>query len=185
MPSHPPSRDRFLHHFLESEVALRGFIASVMARPADREDMLQEVALRLWQLFERYDASRPFTAWALGVAARRMKEESRKAQRRPLLMDTSTIEQLASAFEQMAAETVTEEQAALERCLHALPEVSASLIQARYFQHQSIDALSATTGQTTAAIYQSLCRLRRRLANCIRQRLRRENPALSSASHVL
>jgi RNA polymerase sigma-70 factor (ECF subfamily) len=184
MPTPLSPRDRFLDHFLECESALRGFIASVMARPADRDDMLQEVALRLWQLFERYDAARPFTAWALGVAARRMKEESRKAQRRPLLMDAATIEHLATAFEQLATEAATEEHLALEQCLHALPEASGSLIRARYFQHQSIDALSASTGQSTAAVYQTLCRLRRRLADCIRKRLR-EKPAIPSASHVL
>jgi RNA polymerase sigma-70 factor (ECF subfamily) len=99
-------------------------------------------------------------------------------------MDSSTIEHLAAAFEQIATETATDEQAALEQCVQALPEVSASLIRARYFQHQSIDALSAASGQTSAAIYQTLCRLRRRLADCIRRRLR-EQPAMAPVSHVL
>ena len=185
MPTHLPLRERFLHHFLECESALRGFIASVMARPADREDILQEVALRLWQLYDRYDTARPFTPWALGIAARRMKEECRKAARRPLLMDSGTIERLAFAFEQLADEAGADEQAALDQCLNALPEASAALIRGRYFQHQSIDALASSTGQTVAAVYQTLCRLRRRLAECIRQRLRRDNPAPSSAYHVL
>ncbi len=145
MPSPPSSRDRFLHHFLECESALRGFIASVAARPADREDLVQEVALRLWQLYERYDGTRPFTPWAIGVAARLLKEESRKA--------------------------------ALAACVEALPETSAALIRARYYQHQEIGWLAESTGRSAASVYQNLCRLRRRLAECIRQRLRVETPA--------
>ena len=178
MPTDPPLRERFLHHFLECESAVRGFIATVMARPADRDDVLQEVALRLWQLYDRYDAARPFTPWALGVAARRMKEECRKSARRAFLLEPASIERMAAAFEQMAEEEAGDEHAALAECLAALPESSALLIRGRYFSRRNIDDLASSSGQTAAAVYQSLCRLRRRLADCIRQRLGRENPAI-------
>jgi hypothetical protein len=36
------SKDRFLQHFIASESALRGFIASVIFTPSDRDDILQE-----------------------------------------------------------------------------------------------------------------------------------------------
>ncbi|HWB05495.1 MAG TPA: sigma-70 family RNA polymerase sigma factor [Verrucomicrobiales bacterium] len=186
MPNSSPLRDRFLHHFLECESALRGFIASVMARPEDREDLLQEVALRLWHVYERYDVARPFTPWALGVAARRVKEEYRKSARRPLLLESGTVERLAAVFEQIAEEeSGGDEHAALTQCLNSLPEASAALIRARYFKHEGIDALAASTGQTAAAVYQNLCRLRRRLADCVRQRLRGKNPLTEPARHVL
>ena len=83
----PASKDQFLHHFIGSESALRGFIASVIFTPSDRDDILQEVALRLWQLYDRYDHSRPFTPWALGVASRR-----------PLLLEEDQLERMTSAF---------------------------------------------------------------------------------------
>lgn len=185
MPTDSLLRDRFLHHFLECESALRGFIATVMARPADRDDMLQEVALTLWRLYDRYDAARPFTPWSLGVAARRMKEEYRKNARRPLLLEPGVVERMATAFEQLSGEDARhDEQAALAECIEALPADSASLIRARYFNHQSIDDLSSATGQSAAAVYQSLCRLRRRLAECIRKRLRRENAAPAPAERT-
>jgi RNA polymerase sigma-70 factor, ECF subfamily len=179
MSDDSPLRERFLHHFLECESALRGFIATVMARPTDREDILQEVALRLWQLYDRYDAGRPFPPWALGVASRRMKEECRKSARRAFLLEPASIERMAAAFEQMADdESGGDEQAALAECLAALPEASALLIRERYFQHCSIEDLAAASGQSAAAVYQSLCRLRRRLAECIRQRLKQESPTV-------
>ena len=167
-------RERFLHHYLECESALRGFIATVLARPADRDDVLQEVALRLWQVYERYDAARLFTPWALGVAARCLKEEARKASRRPLLLEQSAVEQMAAAFEQIAGDEEGDAEAALAECLAALPDASAALIRERYFSCRSVEDLAAGSGQSAMAIYQTLCRLRRRLADCIRLRLRRE-----------
>ncbi len=171
MPSPSTLRDRFLLHFLECENALRGFITTVMACPADRDDVLQEVALRLWQLYPRYDAARPFTPWALGVAARRMKEEARRAARRPVLPGAEVIERMAGAFTELICDEQGEDQAALAECLAALPEDAASLVRSRYFARQSIADLAAATGQSSPAIYQSLHRLRRRLAGCIRARL--------------
>ena len=175
MPAASTPRDHFLQHFLQAESALRGFIATVLVRPSDRDDVLQEVALRLWQLYDRYDAARPFTPWALGVTARCLKEEARKAARRPLLLEQSAVEQMAAAFEQLAGEeSGGDAEAALAECLAALPDTSAALIRARYFARRSVEALAAGSGQSVMAVYQNLCRLRRRLADCIRQRLASE-----------
>ena len=181
MASEPTARDRFLLHFLECENALRGFITAVMPCPADREDMLQEVAVRLWQLYARYDAARPFTPWALGVAARRMKEESRRAARRPILPGAEAIERMAGAFAELSGEESGGTEAALAECLRGLPVDAAALIQGRYFARRSIADLAAASGQSSPAIYQSLHRLRRRLADCIRARLQLPAPARHAA----
>jgi RNA polymerase sigma-70 factor (ECF subfamily) len=181
MPSNSPLRDRFLAHFLECECALRGFVSAVVARPGDRDDLVQEIAIRLWQTYDRYDGRRPFTPWAIGVAARRVKEECRKASRRPLFLEPAEIERLAAAFEQSSEEEANlNAEAALAECLAALPENSAGLIHGRYFARHSIDELASMSGQSAAAVYQSLCRIRRRLADCIRGRLRSETSITSS-----
>jgi RNA polymerase sigma-70 factor (ECF subfamily) len=177
-------KDRFLQHFTGSESALRGFIASAIFTPSDRDDILQEVALRLWQLYDRYDPSRPFTPWALGVASRRIKEECRKASRRPLLLEEAHLERMVSAFSELTAREEYCPETALTECLATLPAAAAELIQERYFKGHSVEALSQAKGQSTAAIYQTLCRLRRRLAACIRARLAPDYSPSSSANHV-
>ena len=57
----------FLRRFVECEGQLRAFIGALVRDRHGREDLVQEVALTLWQEFERYDAARPFAAWARGV----------------------------------------------------------------------------------------------------------------------
>ena len=81
---------------------------------------------------------------------------------------------MAAALVEMGDDESGDEHAALAECLAALPEASALLIRGRYFQLRSIEDLASTSGLTVAAVYQTLCRLRRRLGDCIRLRLKRE-----------
>ena len=166
----PHLRDTFLSHLTGCEGTLRAFIAGALGRAEERADFFQEVVLVLWRNFERYDPARPFLPWVMGVAARRMKEEYRRVRRRPGLLEPEHLDRLVSALTVSAVEPRLEEEA-LAACLAALPEHSARLIQRRYYQDASIETLGSETGQSPAAIYQTLCRLRRRLADCIRQRL--------------
>lgn len=175
MTSGHARHDSFLTHLSGSESRLRAFIAGALAAADERADFFQEVVLILWRNFDRYDAARPFTPWAIGVAVRRMKEEYRRVQRRPGLLAAEQLERLANTLT-ASDSTAAEEEEALAECLAALPENAARLVHRRYYDHVSIDALVAETGQSAAALYQALSRLRRRLAHCIRLRLRNDNP---------
>lgn len=43
-------------------------VASTYARPADREDLAQEIAAQVWRAFPGYDSSRPFSTWLYRIA---------------------------------------------------------------------------------------------------------------------
>jgi DNA-directed RNA polymerase specialized sigma24 family protein len=47
-------------------------------------------------------------------------------------------------------------------------------VRRRYFEEASVEELAGEIGQTAAAVYQQLSRLRRQLAECIRRRMSRE-----------
>jgi RNA polymerase sigma-70 factor (ECF subfamily) len=172
MTSESVKRDYFLQLLSASENRLRAFILGALAAADDRADLFQDVVLILWRKFEHYDNRRPFLPWAMGIAVLRMKEEYRRSARRPCLLEDDHLERLAHALESGAPDApVSAEEEALADCLASLPSRSAALIQRRYYDHLSIEALSQENGQSAAAIYQSLSRLRRGLADCIRQRL--------------
>jgi RNA polymerase sigma-70 factor (ECF subfamily) len=175
MPSDHIRRENFLHHLSGCESTLRAFIAGALAATHERADFFQEVVIILWRRHDDFDASRPFLPWAMGVAARRLKEEYRRVARRPGLLSAEQLDRLAGDL--VASEerhSSGEEESALAECLAALPEASARLVQRRYYERAGIETLGAETGQSAAAIYQTLSRLRRGLADCIRRRLRRK-----------
>lgn len=51
--------------------------------PADRADLLQDMALQLWAVFPQWDAARPFATWAWRVALNVALAGARRAAARP------------------------------------------------------------------------------------------------------
>ena len=183
MTSEAAPRDIFLDLLGPCESRLRAFITGALATADDRADFFQDVVLILWRKFDQYDPVRPFLPWAMGIAVRRLKEEYRKSSRRPCLMEEDHLERLAHALESTAPDQTTSlEEEALAGCLADLPLRSAALIQRRYYDHASIETLSRESGQSAAALYQTLSRLRRALAECIRGRLQLNESDVSARS---
>lgn len=179
---------RFERLFLAHEEELRAFVAAVVRAPSARDDVLQEVALALWQHFPRYDDSRSsFGAWARGVARHKVFDHFRRDARRLITLSPEAVDAVSVAFDQ-APENGTRAEEALAACLRGLPARASDLLQRRYTHGDSVEALAGHFGSTSAAIYQQLSRLRASLAECIRRRLDREEemPApVSSAAPAM
>jgi RNA polymerase sigma-70 factor (ECF subfamily) len=197
MISDSDRRDVFLTLLSGCEHRLRAFLAGALAAADERADVFQDVVLILWRNFAKYDPARPFAPWAMGIAVRRLKEEYRRRNRRPGLLAEDHLERLADALSsQQPAVSGTAsfphgpqaEEEALAACLAELPPASSALVRRRYFDDAPVGLLCAEFHQSAAALYQNLSRLRRRLAVCIRQRLRshdaQENPSAKAAIRI-
>ena len=71
MPSDPQHGDRasdFIPLITGSQRELRNYLFSLHPHPGDLDDLFQETSLKLWEIFDEYDASRPFLPWALRIA---------------------------------------------------------------------------------------------------------------------
>lgn len=170
MPS--PDHDPFLPLFLAAQPDLRAFIGALVRDPATRDDVFQEVAMVLWKNFARYDATRPFGAWARGVAARKIMEDRRLRARLPETCTLETLELLSLSFDREETEAGWQErEKALNYCLELLPERSSRLIHDRYHKGRAVESLAQEIGLTADALYQSLSRVRKQLRECVQRRL--------------
>ncbi|WP_166646994.1 sigma-70 family RNA polymerase sigma factor [Prosthecobacter fusiformis] len=166
------NRDPFLPLFLAAQPDLRAFIGAAVRDPVTREDVFQEVAMILWKKFESYDPSRSFGAWARGVAAKKILEDRRLRARLPETCTPETLEALSRGFAQEEAEaSVQDREKALNFCLEILPERSASILEARYYQEQPVEVIALNARISTEALYQVLSRLRKQLRECVQRRL--------------
>jgi RNA polymerase sigma-70 factor (ECF subfamily) len=163
-------RGRFLELFLRHQDELRAFIGSVVLDPHQRSDVFQEVALTLWEQFDRYDPARPFGAWARGVALRKVLQHREKSARFPLSFSPEAIAAVAEAYSRTEAGEPARPRA-LRECLGQLPEKSRQLLAWRYEGGLSGEEVARRAGVSLDALYQALSRLRARLEECIRQRL--------------
>lgn len=163
-------RDTFLVLLLRHEVEIKAFVASLVRDPHARDDVFQEVALVLWQQFERYDPNRPFGPWARGIAARKVLQRRDRDRRFPLAFPPEAIEAVAAAFERTEG-AESRWLAALRECLKTLPQRARQLLRLRYEDGLPGDEIAQQTRQSRGAVYQAMWRARSALERCIRRRL--------------
>lgn len=163
-------QENFLKLFLRHEKDLRAFIGSLILDRHVREDVFQDVALELWRQMERYDPTRPFGAWARGIAARKILQHRERDGRFPLAFAPETIQAILNAYDRTEGGD-SPRLDALRHCVQRLPDRARHLLGMRYEQELTIADIAQKTGRTLDAIYQALSRVRVQLEDCIRQRL--------------
>ena len=164
---------RFLAQFLPNQGRLRGFIRSCVWDRARCDDTFQEVSMVLWREFDKYDPTRPFAAWARGVAAKTMLRGAREARHSSLTMSAATVAALESAFARFDASPSGHEEA-LRHCLQKLPDKSRALLRLRYQESLKLGEIAARTSSNVSAVHKALTRLRDALQKCLQRRVRAE-----------
>lgn len=165
--------DQFLRLFAAHEPALRTFVRSLLPSLADASEVMQEVAVVLWQKFGEFDAKRDFRKWAFGVARYEALAYLRDKARDQHVFSDELVGRLAD--EAAASDQRHEAQReALEVCLQKLPEPQRALVLAAYAKGTRMDELAAQRGQTAMSLYKLLHRIRQALLECVRRTIARE-----------
>ena len=164
------SHEQFLELLLSHQTQLKAFIGSILRDRHARDDVFQEVAMILWRQFDEYDRRLSFGAWARGIAANKVIHEIRKQNRVPSLLGSEAMDALLAAFERIAFQS-SDRKDALSECLKLLPENSRLLLTMKYEESLPTEEIGQRLQKNSVSIYQSLSRIRAKLAECIRSRL--------------
>ena len=165
--------DQFLRLFAEHEPALRTYVRSLLPSRGETSEVMQEVAVVLWQKFAEFDAARDFRKWAFGVARYEVLAYRRDRARDRHVFDDELVGKLADEAE--AAEPRHEAQReALESCLQKLSEEQRRLVLRAYAKGTRIDELASQRGQTAMSLYKLLQRIRQTLLECVQRAVARE-----------
>lgn len=172
-----PSPDGSHHHqylrlFAEHEPALRTFVRALLPSRTDASEVMQEVAVVLWQKFEEFDGTRDFRKWAFGVARFEVLAFLRDRARDRHIFDEKLLTHLAE--EAAAAEGRHDRQReALDLCLQKLTSQQRELVLSAYATGTRIDELATRRGQTPMSLYKVLHRIRQALLDCVQRELNR------------
>ena len=169
------AQQRFLSLFLRSEREIFRYVAALVPNVADAEDIVQQTALALWEKFDGYDPTQPFTPWACRFALNKTKQWIERRQRWQALLEGGLAEELAQRREELLPEIETQLKH-LEGCLNKLPTEQRSMVEGYYYRRSSVEKLAEETGRTVAATYKIIQRIRQALQTCI------ENAAKGTAS---
>jgi RNA polymerase sigma-70 factor (ECF subfamily) len=157
----------FLKRFLTCQDDLRAVIGSMLRDRHLREDVFQDVAVVLWRKFDEYDPSRPFGAWARGIAVRKVLQTYDKSRRLPIAFAPETIDVLLRAFDEAEEPDRAAEEQALRRCVEKLPEKSRRLLELRYEKTLKLHEIAERIASTLDAVHKALSRMREALRRCV------------------
>ena len=164
---------RFLRLFVANEAAIHGYVRSLVARREDAREIMQDVAVILWEKFDAFDADRDFRKWACGVARYEVLAFLRDKARDQHVFDESLVVTLAD--ESLSDPVNDYRRSALDTCLAKLQTRQRELVLAAYAPGVRIDSLAAQRGQTAMSLYKILHRIRRTLMTCVEQTLAAED----------
>jgi RNA polymerase sigma-70 factor (ECF subfamily) len=174
MPSEPTrdaedpaaAQQRFLSLFLRSEREIFRYVAALTPNVADAEDIVQQTALALWEKFDDYDRSLPFTPWACRFALNKTRQWLDRRQRWKLLLERGLADELAGRRDELRPELEARLRH-LEGCLRKLPKDQRDLVEGYYYRREAVEKLAELSSRTVASTYKTLQRVRLALQSCV------------------
>lgn len=165
-PGAGDSQQQFLRHFLAHEREVFRTVAAIIPNVEDARDVVQQVALLLWEKFADYDPGRPFAPWACAFAVNVARQWVTRHQRWQAVLQGGLLDELIRRREELRPELDLRFRY-LERCLGKLPDEQRALLAGYYQQSTAIDALAAQARRSVDAVYKALQRSRATLRACI------------------
>ena len=163
----------FLQHFLPIQSALKGFLLAATRDQQVVDDLLQEVAVVLWQKFAEYDPERSFRAWALRVAGLEVQKRRQALARRRPMLSIEVLGDLAATAASMDDEE-DRRLVHLTDCVGKLPQHAQTLVRMRFGSGCRLAEIAGTLGRNLAAVEMAMVRIRRGLRVCVEQAMAHE-----------
>lgn len=142
------------------------FVGSMVFDPSDRDDVLQDCAVAAMTSFDRYDSSRPFAAWVIGVARNQVRLYLRRKSKDPHVFDDDALDALVEAFSRVKPD-VEHKLTQLEYCVERLEGRARQLCEFRYAHDMKPAAIAAELDMTPNTVAKSLQRIREQLRECM------------------
>ena len=156
----------------QHERQLNAFVLALVPNWIEADEVVQQTRIRLWEQFDRYNASGDFGAWARSIAYYQVLTYRKQSGRRATYLSDEALSKLVAAAE--ASDDNWQRKEALAECLKQLSESQRELLAGCYSGTHSIRDVSQRVGRSFNAVRQTLFRLRQLLYRCIQRRLTEE-----------
>lgn len=168
-------REKLSRLWMQAEPAVHAYVSVAVQGFQDAEDIVQQVALTAARRFEDYDGSRPFVAWVLWLAKSKIIDHYRRQGRQRVVFSDTLLDQTAARLvDRQAADQAGT--VALEKCLDKLPPKSRRVLDLRYVEDASMEAIAQAIKSTAGSVRVMLFRIRSLLAECVKAELAKEAP---------
>jgi RNA polymerase sigma-70 factor (ECF subfamily) len=161
----PNRQDRFVSLLAEHRKILYKVAGSYCREPADREDLVQEMAVQLWRSFDRYDERYRFSTWMYRVALNVAISFHRSASRRSrdlVQVDGAILDLVATAADAGAGGDADEDLRTLYGYIERLDELDRALV-ILYLDGNRYDTIAEILGISETNVGTKLGRIKQRM----------------------
>jgi RNA polymerase sigma-70 factor (ECF subfamily) len=172
----PLSQEQFVVLIARHERRIRSFIATlVFCNPDAIDEVVQSTYLVAWRKLHSFTyldlaPDEELSRWMCTIARFEVKEYLRRQQSFCVAFDETLLDRLAEDQEEQS-DLLEARHEALAQCVSQLPANQRDTLNLRYGFSLSVKELAARQGRQVNAAYTALCRIRKTLERCIRQRL--------------
>lgn len=172
-----PSKDeeetkRFMSLVLLNQKRIYVYILSLVIRPADADDILQDTLAIMWKKFDEFRIGTDFVAWGKTIARYRIMNYMQKNSTSKLLFDGEALEAIEAECGKM--DNLADRLQAMRQCLRKLPAKEMRLLNMRYTDDLSFSRIALQLGVSKQSAYKVISRIHSVLANCIKRSLQAE-----------
>ncbi|MCM8539050.1 MAG: sigma-70 family RNA polymerase sigma factor [Lentisphaeraceae bacterium] len=166
-------KDKLLSEVLHYKDRIWSYIFSIVRDYHLSEDVLQEVCLFLVNSSDKYDTSRSFLPWALGIARNKSYEAIRKNQRQGTLLEDNILKKLQETITNINREENIRLEA-LQKCLSQISEENRDIMTMKYVNRFSAEKIAKMINRSRTATFSLLQRVRTSLAGCVNKGIANE-----------
>ena len=161
-----PRTEHVMRQWTLAQPVVSSYLTALVRDFAARDDLLQDVAVAVLESVDRYDPSRPFVGWAIGIARNSVRQYYRTSGREPLVFDAELTGQLAVTFERVSSDQL-QRLDFLQDCLPRLDGRAQAICSLRYTDGLKPAAIARALGMRANSVSKALQRIRQQLRECI------------------
>lgn len=169
-----PKDKQFFRLYVTHQRSIYAFIMANIRNFNDANDMMQEVAMVMWQKFDNLEQKdERFLAWGITIARNQLYRYYTRARKTRLVFD----EELLSVIEKKCEEklkTCPDHIYALQQCLTRLNGSHRELLTMKFGQQLTVQAISEKIQRSVSAVYKMITRIHLALQRCIQHVLAEE-----------
>jgi RNA polymerase sigma-70 factor (ECF subfamily) len=165
----------FFRLYVTHQRSVYAFIMANVRNFNDANDIMQEVAMIMWQKFDTLEQrDEKFLAWGILISRNQIYKYFARIRKTRLVFEESL---LAAIEEQCAAklESYPDHIHALQQCLSHLKESHRQLLMMKFGQQVTIQMISEKLQRSASAVYKTITRIHIALQQCIHRVLAEES----------
>lgn len=162
--------EQVTRHWTAVQPTVRAFLLATVYDSAAVDDVLQNVAMTVVRRFDQYESGTDFAAWVITIARNKVMDYNKAQRRDRHLFDAQLYDRLGQVAVQVASELDCRHRA-LRECIAKMPENQRTLLDMRYRDQLSVQAIAESRRARPNTITVALRRIRVALRGCIERRL--------------